>query len=182
MRNPSIRALLALAAAAVAAPTLAVPPQSYFTFGAARSGFDAVAPAGCTLTSTNDAATGGSLGVGYAFSEHLALEFGFINLGTLDALASCPGPSTAVITAPDSGLQLSGVVSLPLGDAGDQRGATLFGRLGGFSWSENAQSGVEPIVGVGLQWRFSFNTALRIEYDDFGDGLDAIQLTLRWDY
>jgi Outer membrane protein beta-barrel domain len=182
MRMPHTRTLLTVAAMLLAAPALAAPPQSYFTFGAARGGFEAEAPAGCTITATNDAATGGSLGVGYSFSEHLALEFGFINLGTLDATATCPGPTTVVITAPDSGLQLSGVLSLPLGDAGDARGATLFGRLGGFSWSENAQSGVEPIVGVGFEWRFDFNTAVRVEYDDFGDGLDAIQLTLRWDY
>ena len=179
---PTFRTLLTLAATLAAGPALAAPPQSYFTFGATQSGYDAVAPAGCSLTSVNDSATGGSLGVGYAFNDHLALEFGYINLGTLDALASCSGPSTFVITAPDSGLQLSGILSLPRGDAGDARGATLFGRLGGFSWSENAQSGVEPIVGLGLQWRFSFNTALRVEYDDFGDGLDAVQLTLRWDY
>jgi len=179
---PSPGALFAVAAALLAAPALAAPPQTYFTFGAARSGYDAVAPAGCTLTNTNDAATGGSLGVGYAFSEHLALEFGYMNLGTLDATAACPGPTTVLVTAPDKGLQLSGLLSLPLGAAGDGRGATLYGRLGGFSWSKNAQSGVEPIIGAGVEWRFSFNTALRLEYDDLGDGLDAVQLTLRWDY
>lgn len=182
MRTSFAPSFVLLATVLLAAPALAAPPQSYFTFGAARGGYDATAPAGCTLTSANDAATGGSLGVGYAFGEHLALEFGFINLGTLDATAACPGPTTVVITAPDSGLQLSGVLRLPFGDAGDTRGAALFGRLGGFSWSENAQSGVEPIIGLGLEWRFDFNTALRVEYDDLGDGLDTVQLTLRWDY
>lgn len=177
-----MRNRLTFAVLFAAAPAFAAPPQSYFTFGAARSGYEATAPAGCTLVSTNDASTGGALGVGYAFSEHLALEFGFQSLGTLDATASCPGPTTVVVTAPDSGLQLSGVLSLPLGDAGESGGFTLFGRLGGFSWSENAQSGTETIVGAGLQWRMSFNSALRLEYDDLGDGLDAVLLSLRWDY
>jgi hypothetical protein len=179
---PATRILLALTVTMLAAPALAAPPQSYFTFGAAMSGYEAVAPAGCTLTSTNDSATGGSLGVGYAFSDHLALEFGFINLGSLDAVAACPGPTTVVVTAPGNGLQLSGVLRLPFGDAGDERGWAAYGRLGGFSWSEDAQSGLEPIIGVGLEWRVSFNTALRVEYDDLGDGLDTVQLTLRWDY
>jgi hypothetical protein len=103
-------------------------------------------------------------------------------LGTLDATASCPGPTTVVVTAPDSGLQLSGILRVPFGDAGDTRGAALYGRLGAFSWSENAQSGVEPMFGAGFEWRFDFNTAVRIEYTDFGDDLDAVQLVFRWDY
>jgi len=181
MHAPSTRSLFALAAL-LALPALAAPPQPYFTFGAASSGFDAVAPAGCTLASVEDSATGGTLGVGYAFSEHLAIEFGFLGLGTLGATASCPGPTTVVVTAPDRGLEVSGVLSLPFGDAGDQRGFAAFGRLGAFSWSEDGQNGAEPIIGLGLQWRFDFNTALRVEYDDLGDGFDAIQLTLRWDY
>jgi hypothetical protein len=165
-----------------AAPAFAAPPKSYFTVGAAASCYDVTVPLGCTLIDSNDSSMGGSLGVGFAFDAHLAVEFGFISLGTLDATASCPGPTTVTLTAPDSGLQLSGILSVPLFDANETRGATLYGRLGGFSWSEDAQSGVEPMVGAGLEWRFSFNTAMRLEYDSFGDGLDAIQLVLRWDY
>jgi hypothetical protein len=175
------RPLLACAAAMLALPAFAAPPQSYFTFGAAHGAFETVAPPGCTLNSTEASATGGTLGVGYAFSEHLAIEFGFQSLGTLDLDGLC-GITPITVTAPDRGLQLSGVISLPLGERGDARGFAAYGRLGAFSWSEDADSGVEPIVGVGLEWRFDFNTALRLEYDDMGDGLDAVQLTLRWDY
>ena len=173
---------LALTLSVLSGAALAEPPKSYFTFGAAASGYDVEVPPACTLVSSEDSSMGGSLGVGYAFDRHLAVEFGFISLGTLDAIASCPGPTTVTLTAPDSGLQLSGILSVPLFDANETRGAVLYGRLGAFSWSENAQSGVEPLFGAGLEWRFSFNTAMRLEYDSFGDGLDAIQLVLRWDY
>jgi len=181
MRTPFAALAFALGALLLA-PTAQAAVKSYFLFGAAHSGYDAVAPAGCTLSSSSDGAAGGALGVGYAFSDHLALEFGFINLGSLDATATCPGPSTIVITAPDSGLQVSGIARLPLGAQSDDRGWAAFGRLGSFSWSENAQNGTETIIGLGFEWRLRFNTALRLEYDDFGDGLDAVQLTLRWDY
>lgn len=177
------RTLLALSATVLAAPALAAQPQSYFTFGAANGGFESVAPPGCTLNSTSSSATGGSLGVGYAFGEHLALEFGFMSMGTLDLEGVCGIAATPVtVTAPDRGIQLSGVLRLPFGQSGDERGWAAFGRLGAFNWNEDADSGVEPIVGLGLEWRFDFNTALRVEYDDMGDGLDAVQLTLRWDY
>jgi opacity protein-like surface antigen len=172
----------ALLAALLAAPAFAAEPKTYFTFGAAASGYDVEVPPGCTLVDSNDSSMGGSLGVGYAFDTHLAVEFGFISLGTLDAIANCPGPITVTLTAPDSGLQVSGILNVPLFDANETRGATLYGRLGAFSWSENAQSGVEPIVGAGLEWRFNAHTTMRVEYDSFGDGLDAVQLLLRWDY
>ena len=181
MRLTITRALLILGASMFAGPMAAEPPRSYFTFGAAHGGFETDAPPGCTLNSTSTNATGGTLGVGYGFGKNLAIEFGFVNLGTLDLQGVC-GITQITVTAPDKGLQLSGVLSVPLGDAGDQRGFALYGRLGGFSWSEDADSGLEPVVGLGLEWRFDFNTALRIEYDDMGDGLDALQLSLRWDY
>jgi hypothetical protein len=178
---PATRILLFLAAM-LALPVNAADSKTYFTFGAAASGYDVEVPLGCTLASSNDSAMGGSLGVGYAFDTHLAVEFGYISLGTLDATADCPGPTTVTLTAPDSGLQISGLLNVPLFDANETRGATLFGRLGAFSWSENAQSGVEPMVGAGLEWRFSTRTAMRVEYDSFGDGLDALQVVLRWDF
>jgi hypothetical protein len=179
----TLTTIAALCAALCAAPASAGdPPRSYFLFGVASSSFDAEAPAGCTLNPGDDGATGGALGVGYAFGAHLGLEFGFVNMGSLDASATCAGPTVITITVPDSGLQLSGIARLPLGAQGEASGFALFGRAGAFSWSKDAQSGTEAVLGAGAEWRWSAHQALRLELTDYGDGPQTVQLTLRWDY
>ena len=162
---------LALSAALLAASASA--EEIYFTTGFAHGSFDATAPAGCTLNATSASATGGSLGVGYRFSDPLAIEFGYLTLGSLDINGLC-GVTPFTLTGPDSGLIASGVGRLTL-----SHGWALLGRAGFYSWSAAAQSGTEAVLGVGAEYEWTRGWAARLEYSTLGADLTAIALTVR---
>ena len=170
MRPICLLLLLSLAASVRA-------DETYFTLGLTNSALDGRPPAGCTLQDASASGTGGSFGVGYGFGEVLAVEFGYLNLGSLDLTATCPGPTTVKVVEPDSGLTLSGAARWRFA-----RQWSVYGRAGAFSWSKSAQSGTETLLGVGGDWAFDERYGLRLEYDDFGNGLTATTLTLRWNY
>lgn len=148
--------------------------EMYLTLGVANGGFEASAPVGCTLDASSSRATGGTAGVGYAFDDRFAVEFGYLGLGGLDLDGSCPPATPITVSAPDSGLQVSGVGRW----AFDPHWAVL-GRLGAYSWSAAADSGSETLIGVGAEYNWRSHWAVRLEYLALGAELDALALTLR---
>lgn len=173
--SANVRRLAALALVLATAPAV-LADEVYFTLGAQRGSFDGAAPAGCTLNDSSASGTGASLGVGYRFNDPFAIEFGWQTLGSLDLTATCPGPVTVQVDAPDSGLSVSGVGRLGVG-----RDWWLLGRVGAYSWSAAADSGTEGVIGIGVEHAFSRNLGLRLEYSAIGSDADAFALTLRFD-
>jgi OOP family OmpA-OmpF porin len=115
----------------------------------------------------NDEDTSIRLLGGYQFNRNIAVEFGYIDFGSV-AGDSAKGKASDVV----------GVGSIPLADK-----FSVYGKLG-FAWSEvkgfgQNESGLELTYGVGASYDFSPTVAFRGEwqkYPDAGDGATDIDV------
>ncbi len=110
------------------------------------------------LDETGDAL---KLFAGYRFHPNLAVEAAFVDLGEFD-----------VLIFPDAleqdGLAIELVGVLPIGDKG-----AFFGKAGFFNWEVGAfgvtDDGTDETFGIGGEYRFGNNWAVRAEWERFND-------------
>ena len=178
--------------AALAAPALAQDKGFYLGLGAGASKardagdcsdiFVASLPSTCSTNSTD---FGWKAFAGYQFTESLALEAGYVDLGKFKTsgtgtVAFFPGPNTnASEDFHPSGFSVDVIGTLPFGN-----GFGLLGRIGVFRWtlksSASASAGAFPIVsstdkptgtsvdfGIGAKWDFSRSLGARVEFQRF---------------
>jgi OOP family OmpA-OmpF porin len=110
--------------------------------------------------------TGYKIFGGFRFSPYLAGELAYVDLGSY-------GPPGSVLDQYGVAAQLVG--HIPLG----QSGASLFAKVGLFSWSVQLNgsyyysyaedNGVDPAVGAGLQIEFNRFMGMRAEWERFLD-------------
>lgn len=129
----------------------------------------ACATVGATC-SVDDTDTGFKLFAGYRFSDYLALEGGYVDLGESVADSAVPVTATAALTA--EGGFLSILPQIPIGTVG-----TIFGRIGlsavkaelsasGGGASFNDSSGAAGVVlGVGGEVHLTEQVSIRGEWE-----------------
>lgn len=138
-----------------------------------------LASVGITSTVTaDDTDTGFKIFGGYQLNQNFAVEFGYADLGKFTATANVTSPVVGTIKADveASAIFLDAVGSLPLGNQ-----FSLFGRAGiAFTNTENNASGLGVTVsddedeanlkvGLGAQFGFTKNVALRAEWERYID-------------
>lgn len=130
---------------------------------------------------------GWKLFVGYRFNKFFAVEVGRVDLqndfdtptfegisdGTGSFFNSLPDGPVSVNSSP-KGVFAEVVGSLPLA-----KGVYLLGKVGVFDWvneitvsdlsgqTNRRETDIDPVVGVGLEYRFEFGLAVRAEYEVF---------------
>lgn len=161
--------------AALAGDALA--DTAYLSTGLTRGRSSGTAPAGCTLDASSTSATGGELAVGQRFGPALAVEFGYLSLGTLDLHGSCGLVPGLTLREPDSGVTLSGVGGFALAPRW-----RLYGRLGALRWSEGGAGGTEGVLGIGVVRELSGASSLAFEYRRIGSDVDALSLSVRFGF
>lgn len=125
--------------------------------------------------SAEDTATAWKAFFGNQFSPNAAVEFGFVNLGTVTVDGSGTLTGIPVVIDGDwkvSGLTISLAGNLPLG-----KEFSLTGRAGMFLWSvdldgaggSESASGTGLSYGIGLQYDFTKTTGLRLDWERFAD-------------
>lgn len=136
---------------------------------------------GLTNTATsNAAATGGDVFVGYSFNRYFALEGGYYNMGsaTIDDTVTAPAPGTGHIDLKLDGWRLDAVGTYPMSDAW-----SLFARLGAINASvkedisaSGSVSATTPgasstnstfDLGVGVQFNTSRSWGIRLGLTQF---------------
>ena len=145
----------------------------------------------CMMLDTEDCdATGWKVYGGYKITDMFAVEGGYHNLGTMEEKLSgsyeVQSPAGSVVIdnpsaeGTSTGLSISGVASLPVGDNFE-----VFGKLGAINWKSEAtatatatgtnveksftaeKSGTSPLIGVGAQYQINDNFGVRGEYERF---------------
>ena len=182
MVQKRILTILAIAAACVAMQVSAANSNFYVTGGVGRSSIDANAAsintfarntvgAAATSVSTND--VGWKLQLGYGMSTFLALEGGYTNLGKSKYITATP-------TYTANGAKQADLFNLDLvGKMELAKSFSLLARLGGYRWATKSDlpfaAGMSSVkdygfdykAGVGLQYDFNQNFALRAEFERF---------------
>ena len=120
---------------------------------------------------------------GYQFNKYFALEAGYADFGKIEPEGT--GPALEADTA-----YLTAVGSLPITEQ-----FSAYAKAGFHNWNLDTDlpglvnngddSGTDPTYGVGVQYRFTDNVALRGEYSRFeveDADVDLAQLQVRFDF
>ena len=190
-------ALAACAAAAMTVPSAGMAQDAGWYIGgsignsqvdidsAGFSTFLASEGLGNTISGSDDKDSGFKLFAGYRFNRHLALEGGYVDLGSfsvsarvasLDGVAIVPQTVTGTVETKD-GLNLAAVGILPLGGGG----FSLFGKAGLYSIKSTTRIAgpggaisesdrkEDLLVGLGASYDFARNFGVRVEWERFMD-------------
>jgi OOP family OmpA-OmpF porin len=141
--------------------------------------------------SCDDSDTGWKLTGGYQFSQYFATEISYVDLGDIDASGLIGAiPTTANVDIDGYGISLVG--TYPMGDK-----FSLLGRVGAFNWDADVSAslgaaaastdddGTDLTYGLGAQYVFTDNAALRLEWERFDlddDEVDMISLGVKWSF
>ena len=177
------------AAALLAAPAYAQTMDTGLGFylGAAVGGSNtsvdtgSLASIGFATTGTDDTDTAWNLTAGYKFTRNLAVEVGYVDLGTFGATGRFGG-APASVSADVTGWNISGVFTLPLNQM-----FSLYGKLGYFRSETKASASVAGALarstsrqndftgGVGVRWHVNRNISVLAEANHYelGDNGDA---------
>ena len=175
-------AILAMAAAGVAAPASAAGSNFYGVASVGRSTIDAdvtsinrfaASSVGVSATSNSTNDVGWKLQLGYQMTHSFALEGGYTSLGKANYITSNP-----LYTA--NGEKKADLFNLDLvGKVEINPSLSLLGRIGGYRWqtksdlpfaagmSRVTDKGYDFKAGVGAQYDFTQNFALRGEFERF---------------
>jgi OOP family OmpA-OmpF porin len=145
--------------------------------------FDDIDDGSALSGSTTNDDFGWKVFAGFSYSEYVAVEVAYVDLGEVsikaesdgDGIAFDPGPVNASIGT--SGLSLALVGSMPINDK--------FGfqaKLGYFAWSADetlsnvafvpvsvSRDGSDPMFGLGAVYRPNDRYEIRLEYETFSD-------------
>jgi OmpA-OmpF porin, OOP family len=127
-------------------------------------------------TSCDDKDSSWKIFGGYQFNKHLAVEFGYADLG--ETTASVPGPPFNVNLALEATVwDLVAVGSLPIGDR-----FSIFGKIGlyradteingtasGLPSVSESDSNTDLTYGVGARFDFARNLGVRLEWQRYQD-------------
>lgn len=183
MMQKLVLTIVAIAAAITVAPALAADPKFYGVASVGRSTIDASpgainafaasngAPPSNTSNSSND--VGWKLQLGYQMTNSFALEGGYTSLGRAKYIIS----NTAYTL---SGEKKADLFNLDLvGRAEINPSFSLLGRLGAYRWQTKSdlpfatglrnvsENGTDIKFGVGAQYDFTQNFALRGEFERY---------------
>ena len=167
------RFFVGLVVALMAMPALAQEAQSYAgaSFGQATvKGF--CDGAGAIGASCDDSASGFRVFAGRQFGRNVAIEVGYVDLGSVGGSL---GPVSVSLAA--SGLDASAIFGVPLGEK-----VSLFTRLGVYHLSGRVSSNVgfsesdsstDLTFGLGLRFELGTRAALRVEWQRYSGVGDA---------
>jgi len=138
--------------------------------------------------SIDDRDTGWKVFGGGMFNQNLGLELGYVDLGTTSVRGNVGAVGTNM-NSDAQGVELALVGVLPLGQYTSYgRGFSLTGKVGLFRWKADDRQyscsagscttrgtlrDTDPVIGVGVKYDFSRNTALRLEYEQFQNVANA---------
>ena len=110
---------------------------------------------------------------GYRFTDNIALEAAWVDLGDFSDNVYYPSPGITAKTSIDiNGLAVSGVGSLPVGES-----AAVFGKLGIWSWDSDSSvpalgvspddDGTDVMFGIGGSYSFTNAFSVRAEWERY---------------
>lgn len=133
----------------------------------------------------DDEQTGWSAGVGYAFTDHFAVQADWIDLGQDHFATDCPPPNICLVVNSDevdlTGYALSAVGRWPVGERFD-----VFGKLGVIGWDSDFdtrpldQSGEDLLIGIGCGFNVSPHWRLALQYEDYGFDVESSSLNMSY--
>lgn len=105
---------------------------------------------------------------GYNLGRHIGVELAYTDLGKFEL----PTTSYALPMLSVSGVQLAAIGQWPVGDR-----FSVFGKLGGYSWSYKSlpcwygcsDSGISFYAALGAQYMFTANLGMRAEFEGYAD-------------
>jgi OOP family OmpA-OmpF porin len=197
----SLPALVLAAACVAAAPAhaqRAPDPGTGFYVGGALGGVSynvntgSLASAGFVTTGTDDTDFAWNLTAGYKFTRNWAVEVGYVDLGTFTANGRFGG-ATSRLEADVTGVNVSGVGTLPLNDM-----FSVYGKLGYFRSQAKATANVAGSVGraksrendvtagIGARYHINRNLSALLEVNYYGlggsDDATAYRIGARYDF
>jgi OOP family OmpA-OmpF porin len=197
----SLPALVLAAACVAAAPAYAQrapDPGTGFYVGGAVGGVSynvntgSLASAGFVTTGTDDTDIAWNLTAGYKFTRNWAVEVGYVDLGTFTADGRFGG-ATSRLEADVTGVNVSGVGTLPLNDM-----FSVYGKLGYFRSQAKATANVAGSVGraksrendvtagIGARYHINRNLSALLEVNYYGlggsDNATAYMVGARYDF
>jgi len=149
----------------------------YVGAGVGQASYDVCGDLGAGLTSCDDEDTGWKVFGGYDFSENLAVEAAWVDLGEVSASVA-GGTATAEV----DGIAVNLKLTQPLNEA-----FGIFGKVGFISWDAEGggvASGVDDdgndlTYGLGAEYMFSSQVGVRGEWERFDiDDEDADLLSI----
>ena len=178
-----------LAAALVGIATILAAPlasaQQYYlggSFGSSDADDGNAMPDLITSGTVDGGDSGTKLFGGYRFTQNIALELAYVDLGKL-SYSGLFGPLTVTNgTVKTSGFAVSAVGLLPL-----NQGFSLFGKAGVFSWEAKArditggapfaalEDGSDLFIGLGAAFDVTRNFSVRAEWELY-EAVDRISL------
>ncbi|MEZ5449268.1 MAG: outer membrane beta-barrel protein [Thiolinea sp.] len=144
-------------------------------------------PDTCNLSvsdcSSDDKDKAWGLHAGYAFTPNLAVEGAYVHLGETANVSSRAVGGTLQGKQKTKGVSLSVVGTAPVGPV------SAYGKAGIYHWNSDVKingpsinntaddSGTDPTVGLGVEYRFNNNTSARLGWDRyFNTGKDKVML------
>jgi OmpA-OmpF porin, OOP family len=180
-----ILTLLAAGSAAVT-PVLAQDMGAYVGASAGNTSFDGPGVSGSTSLTSDDKDKGVKVYGGFQFNRNFALEFGYVDLGTLRQ-SGTPGPFT--IQYDVSGITTAAVGIIPLGG-----NFALFGKAGVIIESIDKKTtgpvnvttkdGSALMAGAGVRFNFNRHVGLQVEWEHFGGDItvDFVSAGVRYKF
>ncbi len=192
-KHPINPGAVALALTALLAFAPAQAQQAYVGAGAGLSSFQ-IDTTGATSSDTKD--VGYKLYGGAMFGDHFGVEAALFDLGKASGSGTLPGLGPIGVAAKVRGASLTGVASLPLGDASvfAKAGvayvrASVDASVGGKSASAS-ESSLQPLVGIGASYAITPQLAARLEWErtrvrypgESTDYADLVSAGLAWHF
>lgn len=160
------------AAFLLALPQVAMAEGYYVDIGVGQAKADLPDVAGWTKDDTD---TAYSIGFGYKFNNSIAIEGGYLDLGTASYSSG-----TLKASADVNGFYLGPVLSLPLADKFE-----LNARAGVYFWDADSDNGEDLYFGIGATYNATKNIAVGVDwtrYDiDWAD-VDVVSARLKYNF
>ena len=173
LRTKRFLLMLLAAAGAVAVPALAQDKGGYAGASAGNTSFDGPGVSGSSSLTQDDKDSGFKIWGGYQFNRNLAVEAGYVDLGTL-VQTGTPGPFR--IEYGVTGVTGAAVGILPL-----SRGFSLFGKAGLIVESIDQKTtgpvrvttkdGLALMIGVGGRYDITRRFGVQVEWEHFDGDL-----------
>ena len=131
----------------------------------------------------DDKSIGFDAGVGYSFSDNVAIEGSFFYLTEGDWTVSDMSGGSVSGKFDAYGLAAATVLRLPIGDS-----FGVFGKLGAYRWEVEVSTagltveddGVDVLAGAGVDFRLNDSTALVAGYDHYNDAGQNVYIGFRF--
>lgn len=141
--------------------------------------------------SSNDTVQGDDraleIGLGFAFSEYLAIEGSYQDFGDPDGFVGCPPEVLCIAIVPFSRepVEMDGWAAALRGALPITETLSVFGRIGLLAWDSSARSpelndsGTDLLYGVGIAAEFGEQFGLQLSYEKVELDLETVKLGLR---